>query len=99
MIELNERHSAEFFVVIGVFCFLYSLGVLICYIAFQEDVQVQAAPTGGYLNPPVIVRKIYLTFILLLFYSLSPEFFFRLVLRRSNILSYLVFVTFWKFRQ
>lgn len=58
-IPLNERHSAEFFVVIGVFCFLYSLGVLIYYTAFQEDSQVQAAPTDGYLKPPVIVRKIY----------------------------------------
>lgn len=57
------------------FCFLYSLGVLIYYIAFEEDAQVQAAPTGGYLKPPVIVRKIYLTFTLFLFYNLLPDFF------------------------
>lgn len=51
-IEVNERHSTEFFVVIGVFCFLYSLGVLVYYIVFQEDSQVHALK--GYLTPPVI---------------------------------------------
>jgi len=54
MVNLSERSSAEFFVVIGVFCFIYSVGVLVYYIMFQEDQGSVPTTSGGYLTPPVI---------------------------------------------
>jgi hypothetical protein len=48
--DLNERHSTEFFVVIGVFCFLMSLGMLLYYIYF-EDIEAKArAKASGAIN-------------------------------------------------
>ena len=53
---LDERSKMEFFVVIGVFCFLYSLGMLIYYIFFEEDNTANATTvTSSILSPPVIV--------------------------------------------
>lgn len=51
---LNYRSSMEYFVVIGVFCFLYSLGVLVYYIIFEEDQTTSSAPPSKF-SPPVIV--------------------------------------------
>ena len=51
---LNYRSSMEYFVVIGVFCFLYSLGVLVYYIMFEEDQTSPSAPPSKF-SPPVIV--------------------------------------------
>lgn len=51
---LNERSKAEFFVVIGVFCFLYSLGMLVYYVLFEEDSTKNASPSGSLTSPPVI---------------------------------------------
>lgn len=52
---LDERSKIEFFVVIGVFCFLYSLGMLVYYIFFEEDNTTNATPvTSSLLSPPVI---------------------------------------------
>lgn len=49
-IVLNERSSTEFFVVIGVFCFLMSLGMLLYYIYF-EDIEAKArAKASGAIN-------------------------------------------------
>jgi len=50
-IDIDQRSSTEFYVVIGVFCFLYSLGVLAYYIWFEPE--NKTAPTS-HLNPPVI---------------------------------------------
>jgi len=44
---MSERHSTEFFVVIGVFCFLLSLGMLLYYIYFEDvDAKIQAKTAG-----------------------------------------------------
>lgn len=46
----------EFFVVIGVFCFLYSLGMLLYYIFFEENSATNATPiTSSMLSLPTIV--------------------------------------------
>ncbi|XP_057297272.1 synaptophysin-like isoform X1 [Hydractinia symbiolongicarpus] len=50
-LEIDERSSTEFFVVIGVFCFLYSLGVLVYYTWFEED---NKQPSSATFSPPVI---------------------------------------------
>lgn len=48
---MSERSSAEFFVVIGVFCFLFSLGMLIYYIYFEDvEAKIQAKTSGGAIN-------------------------------------------------
>ncbi len=56
---VSERHSTEFFVVIGVFCFLFSLGMLIYYIYFEDvDAKLQAKTAGGqvsWTSGPVVV--------------------------------------------
>lgn len=48
---MDHRSSTEFFVVIGVFCFLLSLGMLVYYI-YYEDVEgkMQAKASGGPVN-------------------------------------------------
>jgi len=51
---LDERSKMEFFVTIGVFCFLYSLVMLLYYIFFEEENTRNAPPTST-LSPPVIV--------------------------------------------
>jgi len=53
--ELDERSKMEFFVVIGVFCFLYSLGMLVYYIFFEEDSATNATPiTSSMFSLPTI---------------------------------------------
>jgi len=49
----GERSKTEFFVVIGVFCFLYSLCMIIYYVFFQEDNSSNAS-VSTMLSPPVI---------------------------------------------
>lgn len=51
LVNISERSSTEFFVVVGVFCFLYSLVVLIYYILFEPET---TTPPTSTLNPPVI---------------------------------------------
>ena len=55
--DLDYKSSMEYYVVIGVFCFLYSLGVLAYYIAIEPDQTSSTAPPGKF-SPPVIVSKI-----------------------------------------
>lgn len=49
-VPLNERHSTEFFVVIGVFCFLLSAGMLLYYIYFEDVESKQHAKASGTIN-------------------------------------------------
>lgn len=49
----GERSKMEFFVVIGVFCFLYSLIMIIYYVFFQEDNSSNASVSTMF-SPPVI---------------------------------------------
>lgn len=56
-LPLNERHSTEFFVVIGVFCFLMSLGMLLYYIYFEDiDAKARAKASGAvnWTSGPVV---------------------------------------------
>lgn len=59
MFNLDYKASMEYFVVIGVFCFLYSLGILLYYIVFEPD-QTSTGPPEKF-SPPVIVSMV-LTF-------------------------------------
>eukprot|EP00112_Aurelia_sp_Birch-Aquarium-sp1_P009249 Seg2042.5 transcript_id=Seg2042.5/GoldUCD/mRNA.D3Y31 product=Synaptophysin protein_id=Seg2042.5/GoldUCD/D3Y31 len=63
---LNYRSSMEYFVVIGVFCFLYSLGVLVYYIIFEEDQTTSSAPPSKF-SPPVIDFVISVVFVIFWF--------------------------------
>lgn len=49
----NQRSSSEFFVVIGVFCFLYCLIILVYYVMFEEE-NAQSSTATGMLSLPVI---------------------------------------------
>lgn len=54
-LEVDERSKIEFFVFIGVMCFLYSLGMLVYYIFFEENNTMNATPvTSSWLSPPII---------------------------------------------
>jgi len=48
--DLSERSSTEFFVVIGVFCFLFSLGMLVYYIYFEDVEGKVGAKASGVVN-------------------------------------------------
>ncbi|XP_065067003.1 synaptophysin-like [Rhopilema esculentum] len=66
MRDLSYRSSMEYFVVIGVFCFLYSLGILVYYIVFEEDQASSAAPPAKF-SPPVIDFVISVVFVVFWF--------------------------------
>ena len=56
-LSLNERHSTEFFVVIGVFCFLMSLGMLAYYIYFEDleaKARAKASGTVNWTSGPIV---------------------------------------------
>jgi len=54
-LEVDQRSKIEFFVFIGVMCFLYSLGMLVYYIFFEENNTMNATPvTSSWLSPPII---------------------------------------------
>ena len=49
---MDYKTSMEYYVVIGVFCFLYSLGMLVYYIAFEPETP---SATPSKISPPVLV--------------------------------------------
>lgn len=53
-IPIEQRSSTEFFVTIGVFCFLYSVVMVVYYVFFEEDNSRNASATSSTLSPPVI---------------------------------------------
>ena len=56
-VSFDYKSSMQFYVTIGVFCFLYSLGVLAYYIFFEPE-QSQPAQPPGKFSAPVIVSTL-----------------------------------------
>jgi len=56
-LSIDKRSSTEFFVVIGVFCFLMSLGMLAYYVYFEDvEAKIRAKQSGvvNWLSGPVV---------------------------------------------
>ena len=58
-VPFDYRSSTEYFVVIGVFCFLYSFGILVYYIMFEPDQSTSSVPPSKF-SPSVIVSSYFL---------------------------------------
>lgn len=67
-ISLDYKSSTEYFVVIGVFAFLYCAGILVYYIMFEPD-QPASSATPSKFSPPVIDFVISVVFVIFWFTS------------------------------
>lgn len=67
-VPFDYRSSTEYFVVIGVFCFLYSFGILVYYIMFEPDQSTSSVPPSKF-SPSVIDFVISVVFVLFWFTS------------------------------
>eukprot|EP00794_Sanderia_malayensis_P006376 gene6376-7113_t len=68
LIPVGYKSSAEYFVVIGVFCFLYCIGILAYYIMFEPD-QSTSSTAPSPFSPPVIDFVISVVFVVFWFTS------------------------------